>query len=146
MVGDPGGRSEERNLLDDDTLRHNVECIKVQLGAAARLRARPVPGDAGQQRRLDRSRITLLEFLRDVGKHVTVNQMMAKDSVRSRLESEHGISYTEFSYMLLQANDFRHLYEHHGVELQAGASDQWGNIVAGVDLIRRRLGRAGLSR
>ena len=82
----------------------------------------------------------MLEFLRDVGKHFTVNQMMAKDSVRSRIESEHGISYTEFSYMLLQANDFRHLYEHHGVELQAGASDQWGNIVAGVELIRRRLG------
>ena len=82
----------------------------------------------------------MLEFLRDVGKHFTVNQMMAKDSVRSRLDSEHGISYTEFSYMLLQANDFRHLYEHHDVELQAGASDQWGNIVAGVELIRRRLG------
>ena len=83
----------------------------------------------------------MLEFLRDVGKYFTVNQMMAKDSVRARLESEHGISFTEFSYMLLQANDFRHLYEHHGVELQAGASDQWGNIVAGVDLIRRRLGK-----
>jgi tyrosyl-tRNA synthetase len=83
--------------------------------------------------------ITMLEFLRDVGKYFTVNQMMAKDSVRSRIESEHGISYTEFSYMLLQANDFRHLYEHHDVELQAGASDQWGNIVAGVELIRRRL-------
>ena len=86
----------------------------------------------------------MLEFLRDVGKHFTVNQMMAKDSVRSRLDSEHGISFTEFSYMLLQANDFRHLYEHHDVELQAGASDQWGNIVAGVDLIRRRLGAAGV--
>ena len=82
----------------------------------------------------------MLEFLRDVGKHFTVNQMMAKESVRSRLESEHGISYTEFSYMLLQANDFRHLYEHHDVELQVGASDQWGNIVAGVELIRRKLG------
>jgi tyrosyl-tRNA synthetase len=86
--------------------------------------------------------VRMLEFLRDVGKHFTVNQMMAKDSVRSRIESEHGISYTEFSYMLLQADDFRHLYEHHGVEMQAGASDQWGNIVAGVDLIRRRLGGA----
>ena len=86
----------------------------------------------------------MLEFLRDVGKHFTVNQMMAKDSVRSRLDSEHGISYTEFSYMLLQANDFRHLYEHHDVELQAGASDQWGNIVAGVELIRRRLGAPGV--
>ena len=82
----------------------------------------------------------MLEFLRDVGKHFTVNQMIAKESVRARVQSEHGISYTEFSYMLLQANDFRYLYETHGVELQAGASDQWGNIVAGVDLIRRRLG------
>ena len=83
----------------------------------------------------------MLEFLRDVGKHFTVNQMIAKDSVRSRIESEHGISYTEFSYMLLQANDFRYLYEAHGVELQVGASDQWGNIMAGIDLIRRRLGK-----
>ncbi len=75
--------------------------------------------------------ISLLEFLRDVGKYATVNQMMAKDSVKARLESEHGISFTEFSYSLLQANDFRHLYEHHDVQIQAGASDQWGNIVAG---------------
>ena len=86
----------------------------------------------------------MLDFLRDVGKHFTVNQMMAKDSVRSRIDSEYGISYTEFSYMLLQANDFRHLYEHHDVELQAGASDQWGNIVAGVELIRRKLGEPGI--
>ncbi len=144
MVGDPGGRSEERNLLDDDTLRHNVECIKGAAHQVARLRAR-----ARTRRRLVNNAdwthpITMLEFLRDVGKHFTVNQMMAKDSVRSRLESEHGISYTEFSYMLLQANDFRHLYEHHDVELQAGASDQWGNIVAGVELIRRRLGAPGV--
>jgi tyrosyl-tRNA synthetase len=82
----------------------------------------------------------VLEFLRDVGKHVTVNQMMAKDSVRSRIQSEHGISYTEFSYMLLQANDFRHLHEVHQVELQMGGSDQWGNITAGIDLIRRTSG------
>ncbi len=84
----------------------------------------------------------VLDFLRDVGKHVTVNQMIAKESVRSRIESEHGISYTEFSYMLLQANDFRWLCEHHDVELQMGGSDQWGNITAGIDLIRRVLGRA----
>ena len=139
MVGDPGGRSEERNLLDDDTLRHNVECIKVQLTKL--LDFEPGPFQATLVNNADWTHpITMLEFLRDVGKHFTVNQMMAKDSVRSRLESEHGISYTEFSYMLLQANDFRHLYEHHDVELQAGASDQWGNIVAGVELIRRRLG------
>jgi tyrosyl-tRNA synthetase len=138
MVGDPGGRSEERNLLDNDTLRHNVERIKVQLTKL--LDFEPGPFQATLVNNADWTHpITMLEFLRDVGKHFTVNQMMAKDSVRSRIESEHGISYTEFSYMLLQANDFRHLYEHHDVELQAGASDQWGNIVAGVELIRRRL-------
>jgi tyrosyl-tRNA synthetase len=139
MVGDPGGRSEERNLLDNDTLRHNVDCIKIQLSKL--LDFEPGPYRATLVNNADWTQaITMLEFLRDVGKHFTVNQMIAKDSVRSRIESEHGISYTEFSYMLLQANDFRHLYEHHGVELQAGASDQWGNIVAGVELIRRRLG------
>jgi tyrosyl-tRNA synthetase len=139
MVGDPGGRSEERNMLDNETLRHNVECIKVQLSKL--LDFEPGPYRATLVNNADWTHpITMLEFLRDVGKHFTVNQMMAKDSVRSRLDSEHGISYTEFSYMLLQANDFRHLYEHHDVELQAGASDQWGNIVAGVELIRRRLG------
>jgi len=141
MVGDPGGRSEERNLLDEDTLRHNVERIKVQLSKL--LDFEPGPHQATLVNNADwMAPVRMLEFLRDVGKHFTVNQMMAKDSVRSRIESEHGISYTEFSYMLLQADDFRHLYEHHGVEMQAGASDQWGNIVAGVDLIRRRLGGA----
>jgi tyrosyl-tRNA synthetase len=139
MVGDPGGRSEERNLLDAETLRHNVECIKGQLTRL--LDFEPGPFQATLVNNADwTAPITVLEFLRDVGKHFTVNQMIAKDSVRSRIESEHGISYTEFSYMLLQANDFRHLYEAYGVELQAGASDQWGNIVAGVDLVRRRLG------
>ncbi len=140
MVGDPGGRSEERNLLDGDTLRHNVECIKQQLSRL--LDFEPGPFQATLVNNADwTAPITALEFLRDVGKHFTVNQMMAKDSVRSRLEGESGISYTEFSYMLLQANDFRHLYETYGVELQSGASDQWGNIVAGVDLIRRRLSK-----
>jgi tyrosyl-tRNA synthetase len=140
MVGDPGGRSEERNLLDGDTLRHNVECIKQQLSRL--LDFEPGPFQATLVNNADwTAPITALEFLRDVGKHFTVNQMMAKDSVRSRLEGESGISYTEFSYMLLQANDFRHLYETYDVELQSGASDQWGNIVAGVDLIRRRLSK-----
>ena len=140
MVGDPGGRSEERNLLDAETLRHNVECIKVQLTKL--LDFDPGPFQATLVNNADwTAPVTMLEFLRDVGKHFTINQMMAKDSVKSRIESEHGISYTEFSYMLLQADDFRHLYEHHGVELQAGASDQWGNIVAGVELIRRRLSK-----
>ena len=139
MVGDPGGRSEERNLLDNDTLRHNVERIKVQLTKL--LDFEPGPYQATLVNNADWTHpITMLEFLRDVGKHFTVNQMMAKESVKARLAGEAGISFTEFSYMLLQANDFRHLYEHHDVELQAGASDQWGNIVAGVELIRRRLG------
>ena len=140
MVGDPGGRSEERNLLDIETLRHNVECIKGQLTRL--LDFEPGPFQAVLVNNADWTNdLRLIEFLRDVGKYATVNQMMAKDSVKARLESDNGISFTEFSYALLQANDFRHLYEHHGVELQAGASDQWGNIVAGVDLIRRRLGK-----
>ncbi|MGD9703483.1 MAG: tyrosine--tRNA ligase [Acidimicrobiia bacterium] len=137
MVGDPGGRSEERNLLDRDTLRHNVASIKAQLERILDFG----PGESSATL-VDNADWTepmgVLEFLRDVGKHVTVNQMMAKESVRSRLDSEHGISYTEFSYMLLQANDFRHLFEHHGVELQMGGSDQWGNITAGIELVRRR--------
>ena len=138
MIGDPGGRSEERNLLDEDTLRHNVERIKQQLSKL--LDFEPGPFQATLVNNADwTASISMLEFLREVGKHFTVNQMTAKDSVRSRIDSQHGISYTEFSYMLLQANDFRHLYEAHQVELQAGASDQWGNIVAGVELIRRRL-------
>jgi tyrosyl-tRNA synthetase len=117
-----------------------VECIKAQLSKL--LDFEPGPFRATLVNNADwTSELSMLEFLRDVGKHFTVNQMTAKDSVRSRIESEHGISYTEFSYMLLQANDFRHLYEAHGVELQAGASDQWGNITAGVELIRRRLGK-----
>jgi tyrosyl-tRNA synthetase len=140
MIGDPGGRSEERNLLDIDTLRHNVECIKAQLSRL--LDFEPGPCQATLVNNADwTAPLSALEFLRDVGKHFTVNQMMAKDSVRSRLDSESGISYTEFSYMLLQANDFRHLYETYGIELQSGASDQWGNIVAGVELIRRRLSK-----
>jgi tyrosyl-tRNA synthetase len=136
MIGDPGGRSEERNLLDEDTLRANVAAIKTQISG--------VLGDEGEWQLVDNYEwtrdIPLLSFLRDVGKHVTVNQMMARESVRTRLESEHGISYTEFSYMLLQANDYWWLHEHEGCELQIGGSDQWGNILSGVDLIRRRSG------
>ena len=141
MVGDPGGRSEERNLLDRKTLDHNVACVKRQLERILDFDDRP-----NAARLVDNATwtapISALEFLRDVGKHFTINQMVAKESVRARMESEHGISYTEFSYMLLQANDFRHLSEHEGVEMQMGGSDQWGNITAGIDLIRRRLGRS----
>lgn len=141
MVGDPGGRSEERNLLDADTLAHNLHSISGQLERILDF----TPGTF-QARLVNNAAWTasmgVLDFLRDVGKHVTVNAMLGKDSVRSRIEGEHGISYTEFSYMLLQANDFRHLFEHEGVELQMGGSDQWGNITAGIDLIRRRVGGA----
>ena len=140
MVGDPSGKSEERNLLDADTLQHNVESIKKQL--ANLLDFSPGSNAATLVNNADwTANISALEFLRDVGKHITVNQMMAKESVKNRLNSENGLSYTEFSYMLLQANDFRHLCATHNVELQMGGSDQWGNITAGIDLIRKTLGR-----
>ncbi len=141
MVGDPGGRSEERNLLDRATLNHNVACVKKQLEKILDFDG-PVAA-----RMVDNATWTepmgTLEFLRDVGKHFTVNQMVAKESVRARMESENGISFTEFSYMLLQANDFRHLCEFENVDMQMGGSDQWGNITAGTDLIRRRLTKSG---
>ncbi len=132
MVGDPGGRSEERNLLDEETLAANVAGIRAQVESVVGEVAAVVDN------RTWTADVTVLEFLRDVGKHVTVNQMLAKESIKARVESEHGISFTEFSYMLLQANDYWHLFTHEGVELQIGGSDQWGNIVAGVDMIRRR--------
>jgi tyrosyl-tRNA synthetase len=136
MVGDPGGRSEERNLLDRETLAHNVRCVKSQLEKILDFEG---PSAARLVDNADwTAPMSALEFLRDVGKHFTVNHMVAKESVRARMESENGISYTEFSYMLLQANDFRHLCEHENVEMQMGGSDQWGNITAGIDLIRRR--------
>ena len=140
MVGDPSGKSEERNLLDEETLRHNVECIKGQLTNLLDFSAGPTSATLVNNADWT-SRISALEFLRDVGKHITVNQMMAKESVKNRLNSENGLSYTEFSYMLLQANDFRHLCAEHNVELQMGGSDQWGNITAGIDLIRKTLSR-----
>jgi tyrosyl-tRNA synthetase len=141
MIGDPGGRSEERNLLDRATLEHNLSRIKPQLERLLDFEPGPFAATLVDNATWTAG-ISLLAFLRDVGKHVTVNQMMAKDSVRLRLEGDAGISYTEFSYMLLQANDFRHLHVSHGVELQMGGSDQWGNITAGIDLIRRTTGRA----
>ncbi len=135
MVGDPSGRSEERNLLDEATLDRNVESIKAQI-------SRIVGVDGADAVLVDNRTwtepVTLLDFLREIGKHVTVNQMLARESVKKRLESEHGISFTEFSYMLLQANDYLWLHDHLGCEIQIGGSDQWGNIIAGVDLIRRK--------
>ena len=141
MVGDPSGRSEERNLLDSDTLRHNVQSIKGQLERILDFtpgRSQAVLVDNADWTR----KVSLLEFLRDVGKHITVNQMLAKDSVKGRMSDGNGLSFTEFSYMLLQANDFRHLCEHHDCEMQMGGSDQWGNITAGIDLIRKTLSRS----
>ena len=138
MVGDPGGRSNERNLLDIDTLRANVEGIKSVLGRFIDFES-DAPNAAEMVNNFDwTGDVNVLDFLRDIGKHVTINQMMAKDSVRSRLESENGISFTEFSYMLLQAYDFWWLYENKGCTMQIGGSDQWGNITAGTDLIRKR--------
>ena len=141
MVGDPGGRSEERNLLDDDTLASNVAAIKEQISRIVDFE--PGVAASSSTTATGRQPITLLEFLRDVGKHVTVNQMIARDSVKNRLASEHGISYTEFSYMLLQANDYLWLHDHHDCQLQVGGADQWGNLVSGVDLIRRASWRPG---
>jgi tyrosyl-tRNA synthetase len=136
MIGDPGGRSEERNLLDDATLDHNVAAIKEQISRIIDLDD-PSRGVLVDNRDWTHP-LTLLEFLRDVGKHVTVNQMLARESVRQRIESEHGISFTEFTYMLLQANDYLWLHDNLGCEIQIGGSDQWGNIISGVDLIRRK--------
>jgi len=139
MVGDPSGKSAERNLLSPDALAHNLACIKAQL-------ARLLDFDAAHNpaRLVDNASwtapISFLDFLRDVGKHFSVNAMIAKESVRARMEGEHGISYTEFSYQLLQAHDFYHLRKTHDCELQIGGSDQWGNITAGTDLIRKKLG------
>ncbi len=137
MIGDPSGRSEERNLLDDDQLAANLEGIVPQLRRFLDFHDGP-DGARLVDNRSWTVATSVIDFLRDVGKHVTVNQMLAKDSVRSRLQSATGISYTEFSYMLLQANDFYELHRLEGCELQIGGSDQWGNIAAGIDLIRRR--------
>jgi tyrosyl-tRNA synthetase len=140
MIGDPSGKAQERQLLSREQVEANVEVIKVQMGRFLDFQVKGNPA-----RILNNADwlmpISLIEFLRDVGKHFTVNYMMAKDSVKSRLEREEGISYTEFSYMLLQAYDFLHLFEHHQCKLQAGGSDQWGNITAGVELIRRVQGK-----
>ena len=140
MIGDPSGKSEERNLLSPETLRANVAGMEVQLRRFLDFDCGPT--SALMVNNYDwMGRFGYLEFLRDIGKHFPVNVMLAKDSVRLRLErSDAGMSYTEFSYMLLQAYDFVHLNEHYGCELQAGGSDQWGNITAGIDLARRLRG------
>ncbi|MEK6235947.1 MAG: tyrosine--tRNA ligase [Planctomycetales bacterium] len=137
LIGDPSGRSKERNLLSVDELQHNVDSIRTQLGAL--LDFESGDGAAILANNYDWLKgFGYLEFLRDVGKNFPVNVMLAKDSVKARLErTDSGLSYTEFSYMLLQAYDFVHLHRAHGCELQIGGSDQWGNITAGIDLARR---------
>ncbi|CAG4903904.1 tyrosine--tRNA ligase [Acidithrix sp. C25] len=137
MVGDPSGRSQERNLLDQDVLESNVAKIRVQLGKFLDFESKSAK--AHLLNNADwLSNYSILNFLRDVGKHITVNQMMMKDSVRVRLdERDSGLSFTEFSYMLLQAADFAHLSDTYGCNLQMGASDQWGNVVTGIELIRK---------
>ena len=138
MVGDPSGRSTERNLTGSQTLAANVAGIRSQLQSLLDFDG---PAAARLVNNYDWTRdVTLLDFLRDVGKHATVNQMVAKDSVRSRMAGDHGISFTEFTYMLLQAFDYWWLFERYGCRLQIGGSDQWGNITAGIDLVRRRSG------
>jgi tyrosyl-tRNA synthetase len=137
MIGDPSGKSEERNLLDVERLEHNLQAIRAQLQQF--LDFSPGPSQAMLLNNHDwLGSLKLLEFLRSVGKRFSVNAMLEKESVKTRLEQrEQGISYTEFTYMLLQAYDFLHMFEHHDCEMQLGGSDQWGNITAGVDLIRR---------
>ncbi len=139
MVGDPSGRSSERNLLTREQLDHNIACIKAQLAKLLDFEVTANPA-----RLVDNAEwiapFSFLEFLRDVGKHFSLNVMLAKDSVKSRMEGDSGISYTEFSYQLLQAYDFYHLRKTHNCELQIGGSDQWGNLTAGTDLIRKKLG------
>ncbi|MDQ1654189.1 MAG: tyrosyl-tRNA synthetase, partial [Cryptosporangiaceae bacterium] len=137
LVGEPSGRASERSLNTPERVRELVEGIKVQLSAFVDFDG---PNPAILVNNLDwTAPMSALEFLRDVGKHFTVNQMLAKDSVSARLNGE-GISYTEFSYMLLQSYDFLHLYREFGCELQVGGSDQWGNITAGLDLVRKVAG------
>ena len=140
MIGDPSGKSAERNLLDEKTLRHNEECLKRQLAIFLDFES-----DAQNAAELVNNydwmkEFSFLEFIRDIGKHITVNYMMAKDSVKQRLgeDSQVGLSFTEFTYQLVQGTDFLHLYREKDCKLQMGGSDQWGNITTGTELIRRK--------
>ncbi|HKJ29632.1 MAG TPA: tyrosine--tRNA ligase [Desulfuromonadales bacterium] len=140
MIGDPSGKSTERNLLDEQTLRYNEACLKKQLAKFL-----DFASDAANAAELVNNydwmkNFSFLDFIRDIGKHITVNYMMAKDSVKKRLgeEAKMGLSYTEFSYQLVQGTDFLHLYREKNCKLQMGGSDQWGNITTGTELIRRK--------
>ena len=142
MIGDPSMKSQERKLLDEETLRHNQEAIKKQLAKFLDFDS-DAPNAAEMVNNYDwMKNFSFLDFIRDVGKHITVNYMMAKDSVKKRLsgESQQGMSFTEFSYQLCQGYDFLHLYKEKGCRLQLGGSDQWGNITTGTELIRRTVG------
>lgn len=140
MVGDPSGKSEERNLLNEETLLRNAAGVKAQLEKFLQFDP-SLPNAAEMVNNYDWFRsISFIDFLRDVGKHITVNYMMAKDSVKKRIEGDTGISYTEFAYQLMQGYDFYWLYEHKNCKLQMGGSDQWGNMTTGTELIRRKCG------
>ena len=142
MIGDPSGKSQERNLLNDETLRHNQECIKKQVAKFLDFDT-DAPNKAEMVNNYDWMKdFTFLDFAREVGKHVTVNYMMAKESVQQRLNgtARDGLSFTEFTYQLLQGYDFLYLYQHKGCKLQLGGNDQWGNMTTGTELIRRTLG------
>ena len=142
MIGDPSGKSQERNLLNDETLRHNQECIKQQVSKFLDFDT-DAPNKAEMVNNYDwMKNFTFLDFAREVGKHITVNYMMAKESVQQRLNgtARDGLSFTEFTYQLLQGYDFLYLYQHKNCKLQLGGNDQWGNMTTGTELIRRTLG------
>ncbi|MFZ5976733.1 MAG: tyrosine--tRNA ligase [Hydrotalea sp. AMD] len=140
MVGDPSGKSEERNLLSEDVLQHNVQCVKKQLEKFLDFDTTK-PNAAEMVNNYDWFKdMSFLHFIRDVGKYITVNYMLAKDSVKKRIENENGMSFTEFTYQLVQGYDFYWLYTHKNCKLQMGGSDQWGNIVTGTEIIRKKAG------
>ncbi len=142
MIGDPSGKSQERNLLDEATLRHNQECLKKQLSHFLDFESKEANAAIMVNNYDWMKDFSFLSFIRDIGKHITVNYMMSKDSVKKRLsaESSAGMSFTEFTYQLVQGTDFLHLYQALNCKLQMGGSDQWGNITTGTELIRRKLG------
>lgn len=137
MIGDPSFKSAERNLLNEETLQHNLECLKKQLSKF--LHFGDGENDAKMVNNYDWFKnFGFLEFIRDIGKLITVNYMMSKDSVKKRLEGDNGLSFTEFTYQLIQGYDFYYLWKHHNCKIQMGGSDQWGNIVTGSEIIRRQ--------
>lgn len=147
MIGDPSGKSAERNLLDEATLRHNQEALKNQLSKFLDFESKDANSAVLVNNYDWMKGFTFLDFIRDVGKHITVNYMMAKDSVKKRLDADakEGMSFTEFTYQLVQGYDFLHLYREHNCTLQMGGSDQWGNITTGTELIRRIGGGKGFA-